>query len=487
MANQKSMSRRRFLRLFGTFAGGIAGASLLSTCQPKTVIVKETIKETVMVEGTPKVVEKVVTAEPVGPKVFTLRHMIRSGDIGQLYPAKLAEFNTDHPNIKASIEPIPGGDVEYVPKLMAMHAAGTLGDTCWTSIGSVNHYQYADMGITIPLDDLVASANYDKSPFYPESWESSKYSGKLYGLPLLAHPGTAMLVYNRGLFEEEGMEEPNEDWTLDDLLQAAKHFTRDTNGDGRIDSWGFNPSTGRLVVMLIRCFSGYDGDMINPEGTKAMVNHPETKDALRWVQALYQEHQVTPTPESLEMGFNQLFMAGRVAMYQTGCWGGTGFANVQRAARDFTTDWWVTSLPKGPSGVLGSHAEVDCVCVTSQSEHKAEAFELLTYFVSKDAGVLLGLNFGCAGARGDQYEDPKLQGTHFSKDDKALFEIYNKINDQAGPYFYPANLHGQEAFQVYGQALAPLWLGKEEPIDAFFDDVNQQLQTVLDKPKAGAG
>jgi ABC-type glycerol-3-phosphate transport system substrate-binding protein len=296
-----------------------------------------------------------------------------------------------------------------------------------------------------------------------------------------------MLVYNKTLFEQEGVEVPNENWSLDDLLETAKYFTRDTNNDGKIDTWGFNPSTGRLIVMLIRCFSGYDGDMIDPMGEKAMVNDGETMEALRWVQALYQEHKVTPTPEAMEMGFSQLFIAGRVAMYQTGCWGGPGVSNAMRAKKEFPIEWWVTSLPKGPSGVLGSHAEVDCQCVTSLSEYKREAFDFITMLVDKEAGVLRCIPYGCGGARSDQYEDDRLRGTHFTEDDAALFEIYDQINANAGPYYYPANLHGQEAFQIYGQGLAPLWLGKEEPTDGFFDDVNKQLQTVLDKPKAGGG
>jgi ABC-type glycerol-3-phosphate transport system substrate-binding protein len=273
------------------------------------------------------------------------------------------------------------------------------------------------------------------------------------------------------------------------MVETAEHFTRDSNGDGRIGSWGLNPTTGRVIVMLIRCFSGYDYDMINAEGTKAMVNAPKTKEGLRWVTDLYQKYEVTPTPQAMETGFNQLFMSGRCAMYQTGCWGGPGLSNAMKAKGDFPVTWWLTSLPTGPSGVLGSHAEVDCECVLSQSEHKEAAFELITYFVTKEAGVLLGLNFGCAGARADQYEDDRLRGRHFTivedKTDADLFAIYNRINENAGPYFYPANLHGQEAFQVYGQALTPLWVGKEEPTDGFFDKVNEQLQTVLDKPKAG--
>ena len=52
--SQKKLSRRQMLRGLGLVAVGAAAAA----CQPKTVVVKETVKETVIVEGTPKVVEK---------------------------------------------------------------------------------------------------------------------------------------------------------------------------------------------------------------------------------------------------------------------------------------------------------------------------------------------------------------------------------------------------------------------------------------------
>ena len=366
---------------------------------------------------------------------------------------------------------------------MAMHAAGTIGDAMWTSIGSVNHYQYANMGITAPLDELISAANFDSAPFYKQSWESCKYNGKQFGLPLLAHPGTAMLMYNKTLFEKEGVPEPNENWKLEDLLETAKRFTRASQSGGRIDSWGFLPATGRLIVMLVRAFTGFEGDIISPDGKTATINAPKTKEALTWLYNVYNKDKVCPTPEAQQSG--DLFQTNRLAMQQTGCWGGPGLQNAMKAKGDFPIQWWLTSLPLGPSGKIGSHAEVDCVCVASKSQYKNEAFALISTAVDKEGAVLLAMNFGCSGARGDCFEDPRLQGTRFSTNDTEMFAIYNRINTNAGPYFYPANLRGQEAFQIYQQNLDPLWLGRAEPTDAFFDDVNKQLQAVLDKPIAG--
>jgi ABC-type glycerol-3-phosphate transport system substrate-binding protein len=485
----RALTRRKLLK---GFAVGALGAATLTACQPQVVEVEKIVRETVEVEKQVEkvvketvVVEKVATAAPAAPGIIEIRYALRAGDVGQLFPAKIEAFNRDHPNAKAVLEPIPGSDPEYVPKLMAQHAAGTIADACWTSTGSVSHQQYAHMGILAPLEELVASRQFDSSPYYPETWESCKYRGKLYGLPYLAHPGYAMLVYNKTLFEQEGVDEPRPDWTLDDLVETAKYFTRDTKGDGRIDTWGFNPAlTWYAAGELARLFTGYEHGTINPEGTKAMISQPKTKEAFRWATDLYQKHKVAPTPEAMEMGFNQLFMAGRVAMYQTGCWGGPGLSNAMAAKREFPVEWWVVDYPKGPSGVSLAEAMADCVAVTANTKHKDLAFELITYFVTQDAAVLLGLNYGCAGARPDQYEDKRLQGTKFTNDDAAMFAVYNRIMSEAGPFYYPANLRGQELHTFYGQALQGLWLGKDEPTDAFFDGVNKQLQDLLDRPAA---
>jgi len=482
--NLKVLSRRSFLKS----AALSLGVAALAGCTPQ--VVEKVVKETVVVTQEKVVqqtvqVEKVVTSAPAGPQMITIRYHLRAGDEGLLWPAKVSAFNTANPNIKAVIEPVPGGDVEYVPKIMAMHAAGTIGDAMWTSIGSVNHYQYANMGIIAPLDDLIASANFDSKPYFKGAWESSKYNGKQFGLPLLAHPGAAMLLYNKTMFEKDGAPLPRDDWKLDDMLEAAKHFTRASQQGGRTDSWGFLPFTGRLIVMLVRCFTGYDGDIISPDGKKAMINAPKTKEALSWLYDAYNKHKVCPTPEAQQSG--DLFQTSRLAMQQTGCWGGPGLQNAMKAKGDFPIQWWLAALPLGPSGKIGSHAEVDCVCVASKSQHKPEAFALIASAVDKEGGTLLAMNFGCGGARADSYDDPRVQGTLFSSNDKEMFAIYNKINASAGPYFYPANLRGQEAFQIYQQNLDPLWLGKAEPTDAFFDDVNKQLQAVLDKPIAGQG
>jgi ABC-type glycerol-3-phosphate transport system substrate-binding protein len=384
----------------------------------------------------------------------------------------------DNPNIKATLEPFAGGDSEYGPKALALHAAGTIGDCMWTSIGSVLHYFLASKRVIAPLEELVQAADYDLSVFFPSAVESCKLEGKLVGLPLKAHPGGAFIFYNKTMFQDEGVPEPQEGWTVDDMLEAAVALTKP-------GQWGLKLYTGRLNVMLARTFGG---DFIDVTGTQALINKEETKDALRYQYDLYHEYEVHPMAQAMT-GTNefQLMATGKMAMFQAGPWGGTivnRLIQQGEAEAPARFEWWLVPLALGPANVVGSHAEVDCVAVTSQSKHKEEAFKLCSYFTDYQSGIHLCLGDAVCGAREDLADDPQINGTHHTANDTEMFRIIREVTANALPYYYPANFRGQEAFQYYQQGLDPLWLGDEEPTDAFFDEANKGLQAILDKPPA---
>ena len=138
----------------------------------------------------------------------------------------------------------------------------------------------------------------------------------------------------------------------------------------------------------------------------------------------------------------------------------------------------------GPANVVGSHAEVDCVGVTSQSKYKPEAFTLCTYFTNHQSGIRLCLGDAVCGSRKDLADDPAINGTYHTQNDTEHFRILREVTANAMPYYYPANFRGVEAFEFYQQGLDPLWLGDEEPTDAFFDEANKRLQAILDKSPA---
>ena len=66
-------------------------------------------------------------------------------------------------------------------------------------------------------------------------WKTAK--GEQYAFPFdLDIPA---LFYNKELFDAAGIEYPNDKWTWDDMLKAAIALTKDTDGDGQPDQYGF--------------------------------------------------------------------------------------------------------------------------------------------------------------------------------------------------------------------------------------------------------
>jgi len=207
--SERNISRRQFLKYAALLS---ASSAFAASCAPAaapaaTPEVKVVEKEvTRVVAGTPEVVkvqetvvvekEKVVevTTTPAAAQVVTIRYLARAGAAEEvLYAQRIGEFNRDNPQYKAVLELIPGGNVEYDPKILALYAAGTLGDALWTAIGTGVHYLLAHKGITEPLDDLIASTKTDLSQWYKSSVEATKLKGKMYGLPLKAHAGGAYI------------------------------------------------------------------------------------------------------------------------------------------------------------------------------------------------------------------------------------------------------------------------------------------------------
>ena len=107
-------------------------------------------------------------------------------------------------------------------------------------IPSIGGYaRLAATGVIAPLDDLIDAAGYDLSQHYPATITGATLNGQIYGIPELAHPGRTGLFYNKTLFDEAGVDYPDDTWTYDDLLAAAIELT---NPDEL--RWGFMDADG---------------------------------------------------------------------------------------------------------------------------------------------------------------------------------------------------------------------------------------------------
>ncbi|HZQ99506.1 MAG TPA: sugar ABC transporter substrate-binding protein [Chloroflexota bacterium] len=404
--------------------------------------------------GTPQ-----AAAPATGGATSQLRLNIRSGPYNDAW-AKVGDlFKQKFPSVELKWEPFPAS--ELTQKLETMAAGNTIGDLYFINTFQMDHQRFGALGIAKALDDYAKKDAIDWSQWFKVAVDQLYANGKLYGMLDGASPGRAGLYYSVEMFQEAGIPEPDESWTLDKLAEVGQKLSKD-------GKFGFRPLAGSAPELLI-WVRAFGGDIYSKDGKKATVNTPEAKAGLTWIYDGMYKTKFMPLPDQAKDGFSTLFAAKKLAMHNSGTWD----ANASNATK---VKWNIVPLPKGPTGIRGSMAEANTICVTSQSKNPDMAWEFAKLDASKEGGIF-HLDLGVTpGGRPDVYNDSKVQEKYF------WMKQWAKIWEGALPFNGPANYRGSEASDTMQQGFDALWIGQAKPDGDIFDKVNAAVQKVLDKP-----
>jgi multiple sugar transport system substrate-binding protein len=356
-AQTRRVTRRDFLRLTGVTTMGVLAAACTAPAATTT---------------TQEGAEGAGAAE--APEIVYLNP---TDDVEQLnvQQAITDAFMQAHPEVKVRIEALAWDG--YWEKLQTMIAGGVAPDMF--RMDYVYMAVYASKGVPIALDDYV-KAEIDTSQFaegYEMVFQAYSYEGKQYALP--QDVNTQVLFYNKQLFDEAGVDYPNESWKWDpetggDFLEAAKALT---SGDvfGYSQEWYWEPLSPWLWEN--------GGDWHNEDRTQSTMSDPKTIAGIQFLADLLLTHNVSPTPAQMAgRGAVDMFNTGAVAMYQSGRW----MTPTLRAIEDL--DWDVAVLPEGVAGratTLGGTAS----CISNQSKHPDETWQYAKWYLTGDAQTMI--------------------------------------------------------------------------------------------------
>jgi ABC-type glycerol-3-phosphate transport system substrate-binding protein len=141
-------------------------------------------------------------------------------------------------------------------------------------------------------------------------------AGRPYGVP--RHLTLWVLLWNTRLFAEAGLDPARPPRTFAELVAACRRLTRDRDGDGYVDQWGYVESldTGApLFTAFERWLYRAGGRVVDAGGAPAFHDARGLR-ALAAMDALIYEHRCLD-PGALALspaGARQLFLAGRAAM-----------------------------------------------------------------------------------------------------------------------------------------------------------------------------
>ncbi|RNA66643.1 ABC transporter substrate-binding protein [Alteribacter keqinensis] len=173
---------------------------------------------------------------------------------------------------------------------------------------------YADSDVLLDITEFAENdPDLDLDSYYEAPLETATYDGQLYGLPWVSQP--VIMYYNVDLFDEAGVEYPDNTWDWDQFREAAKELTKDTNDDGRIDQWGTTthgwPPTHQWIWTM-------GGDVITEDG-EVVLDSPESIEGLEILNNILHDDEIIPAANTIEQqGLAEMFKAGRIGMFMGG-------------------------------------------------------------------------------------------------------------------------------------------------------------------------
>jgi len=295
---------------------------------------------------------------------------------GYAYPAydkfrseESKKFEAEKPNVAVKYEPIPGG-MRYDSKLLTQLAGNTAPDMFFS----------ADLSSYISKNALVDLTEWyeeDKEYFKdinPALIEAHIWNGKLYALP--GNCGVDILYYNKKLFDDRGLDYPDDTWTWQDFLKAAKKLAiRDDND--KIVQYGCITSTDWLSLIVQN-----GGSLWNEDRTRCVINSPEAVEALKFWKDFYAKYRIAPTPlERREEGAREPFIAGRAAMYWGNSW---EVATFKIKGSKGGLDWDATITPKSKGKERFSKLAYLSLGIWTGSKHPKLAYELAKFMTKPE-------------------------------------------------------------------------------------------------------
>lgn len=224
------------------------------------------------------------------------------------------EFNKTHPDIKVNVD-VSDWDA-YFNKLQTLFAGGTPPDVFamdaplypdWQSRGVLKNlqpYLDADPGV---LDGV-----------YPVTLQAYQTPEGYFGLPRDFQ--TIVLYYNKDMFDAAGVDYPTDDWTLQDMREAAKKLTADTDGDGQVDQWGFWSDFYDMELFWGPALWGAGGQVISDDHTQTLLAEGPAQDVWHTMSDMIFEDGSVPTTGQAEQYGSDMFLAEHAAMTTIGHW-----------------------------------------------------------------------------------------------------------------------------------------------------------------------
>jgi multiple sugar transport system substrate-binding protein len=271
---------------------------------------------------------------------------------------------------KIEVRLIETGDRDdLLTRLSTSFAGGTPPDLFLLNYRFVG--QYAARGVLEPLQARVETSDaFEVDDFFPVALEAFTFDGVLTCLP--QNVSSLVVYYNRDLFREARLPEPQPGWDFFEMVNLARLLTVDRDGDRRPEQYGLGVEAS--IIRLAPFIWSNGGTLVDDETApgRFTLEEPAAVEVMQSFFDLREEYEVIPTEREIEAQADEdRFLNGDTAMVLASRRETPSF----RTITDF--EWDVAPLPVfgEPAGILHS----DAYCMPRASESKAAAWRFMEF------------------------------------------------------------------------------------------------------------
>ncbi|UIP58382.1 hypothetical protein DSM26151_12570 [Agromyces marinus] len=400
----------------------------------------------------------------------TLSGEIRVGMIASLAPQferYAEEFEADFPDIDVTVEAVAESPADYIQQLATLNLSDSVPDVLFNT-GGLNQTLDAN-GLLWDMSEWLdeGRSGLDAASFAPNFLGLFQGDdGRTTGLPVSADSG--VVTYNIAQFEEYGVPLPTEDWTYEEMYDAARQITEGSGGDvyGIVTPLAVAETPFQWYPVL----RAYGSEMYDADADEFVFADAAGIEAWTTLLEPYTEEFGVPYSALANDPGKNLFPSEQAAMEVSST------ARIAALREQMQSDWDVAPMPL-IDGVRTTGGGAYSLSLSEKSDKKDVAWEFLAWFYSVEGGFEVAKDDGIIPATTDGIENGTWQQDPPPVPASFVPTVQTSIEDAILQKPYPADV-APEVLPALQEAIQKVML-RDVAIDVAFTEAQDSLNALL--------
>ncbi|MBC7236452.1 MAG: extracellular solute-binding protein [Chloroflexi bacterium] len=478
-----SLTRRQLLSWATTCLAGAIGGTMALACRSRFVEVSPIVPVTRPPTRPPQtsvppasptlppIERPTPTPSPASPSERRIIADVTAYGWSEFAMARTSEFEARFPGVRMhwrSVLPWPA----YLARVDVLQASGDPPDLLEAPFGVVLTH-WLRRRVIRPLGEVAQAQALPVEGLFRSALQACSVDGKLAGIPFLANPGEALLIYEPNALAHAQADLPRDHWGLQDLVQAAAAVQERERGP-----FGLVPRHDMPgAIALLHLFGA---NLISLEGRRCTLNSPEGIECLEWLRSLIYDLRAAPAPWQMERGAMDMLRRGKLAMLR-----GSlvdlikGRALLSEGVAASARTLRATLFPAHPkTGQRATLANGMAYCLGGRSRVGAEVLQWIEFMIEPAQGATMFLEgYAEPGAGIDSWTDRRVL------QQEPLCAALAALADVAQVEQRPWNEASAACYAAWQRNVLALLAGRLDPATAA-DHICRQIELILRQPPA---